>query len=68
MHLYRDGQPYTLLVFGPYADGTEWDIEIHRDHVTFENKGTDTYVSTHTLPRRTHLVADLWNEIHEHSA
>lgn len=58
-HIWRKGEAFTYLVFGPYKNGT-FDVEIHRGHVT-DNKDLDTYVKTVSdLPRDTHIVGDLW--------
>lgn len=62
-HIYADTPdgrlPFTYIVFGPYANGTEWDVEVHRDHV--ENNGASgTYLFTQSdLSRDTHIVGDM---------
>lgn len=62
-HIYADTPdgrlPFTYLVFGPYANGTEWDVEVHRDHVT-DNGASGTYLFTESdLIRDTHIVGDM---------
>lgn len=60
LHIYHNGFPYTYLVFGPYANGTEWDVEVHRGHVT--ESTVDTYLFTESdLSRDTHIVTDMWD-------
>lgn len=59
-HIYHNDQPYTYIVFGPYANGTEWDVEVHRGHVN-DNRDESTYMDTKTIDRDTHIVADMWD-------
>lgn len=42
-HITKNDQDYTLLVFGPYADG--FDVEIHNGFVT-DSQDPSTYVDT----------------------
>ena len=59
-HIYHNDRPYTYFVFGPYANGTEWDVEVHSGHVSTND--ADTYLFTHSdLPRDTHIVTDMWD-------
>lgn len=60
IHIYHNGSPFTYIVFGPYANGTEWDVEVHRDHVN-DNSDVSTYIDTKTIDRDTHIVSDMWN-------
>jgi hypothetical protein len=56
-HLYRDGEPYTLLVYGPYLDG-DFDVEIYLDHVDEATRNGVELIGTVSLNRDTHIVAD----------
>ena len=61
LHIYHNGYPFTYMVFGPYANGTEWDVEVHRGHVN-DNNDESTYLFTQSdLPRDTHIVSDMWD-------
>lgn len=60
-HIYFDTAtgrlPFTYLVFGPYAYN-DFDIEVHRGHIA-DNEDLSTYLFTETLPRDTHVIADM---------
>jgi hypothetical protein len=69
-HIYRDTPegrlPFTYIVFGPYANGTEWDVEVHRGHV-IDNSDLDTYMFTESdLSRDTHIVGDMWDAMEDY--
>ena len=59
-HLWRDGIPYTLLVWPP-SGASKWLVDIHDGHV---DKATiDTWMYTMLLDRGTHLVADCYETV-----
>lgn len=54
--------PFTYFVFGPYDNGTHWDVEVYRDHIAEEHRDAEGYVGTVSdLTRSTHIVADVWD-------
>jgi len=57
--MYHKGEPYTYIVFGPYADNT-FDVEVHAGHVR-NNNDPGTHVFTHTIERDTHVITDMWD-------
>ena len=59
-HLWRDGIPYTLIVWPPTLT-TTWLVDIHSGHVDQNN--TETWLNTLYLDRGTHLVADSWDAV-----
>lgn len=59
-HLWRDGIPYTLLVWPPSFTRT-WLVDIHDGHV--DKATVDTWMSTMYLDRGTHLVEDCYQTI-----
>jgi hypothetical protein len=61
-HLYRDSDPYTLIVYGPDRDG-EWDVEIHEEHVHPETRTPVSFLGSATLSRGTHIVGDCWDAV-----
>lgn len=69
-HIYQDTaegrMPFTYIVFGPYANGTEWDVEVHRGHVN-DNDDFSTYLFTESdLVRDTHIIADMADAMDAH--
>lgn len=68
-HIYKDTPegrlPFTYLVFGPYANGTEWDVEVHRGHVTDGSAGTYCFTES-DLSRDTHICADMWDAMDDY--
>ena len=69
-HIYQDTaegrMPFTYLVFGPYANGTEWDVEVHVGHVN-DNNDSSTYLFTESdLVRDTHIIADMADAMDAH--
>lgn len=60
MHIWRQTQPITLRV---WDFGAETDVEIHLGHHTYSEYPSGDFVSTHTLQRSTHIIADLWDAI-----
>lgn len=62
LHIYHNGYAFTYLVFGPYANGTEWDVEVHRGHVN-DNEDVSSYMFTKTIDRDTHIVSDMWDSM-----
>jgi hypothetical protein len=63
-HLYRDADPYTLLVYGPSPQG-HWDVEIHQEHVHPETRNRLSFLGATTLTRDTHIVGDCWDAVRE---
>lgn len=61
-HIYHNGYAFTYLVFGPFANGTEWDVEAHRGHVN-DNEDVSSYMFTKTIDRDTHIVSDMWDSM-----
>jgi len=61
-HLFRDGNPYTLIVYGPDRDG-EWEVEIHEEHVDPETRNPLSFLGNTILKRDTHIVADCWDAV-----
>jgi hypothetical protein len=60
-HIFHNGTPFTYMVFGPFANGTEWDVEVHSGHVS-DNANPNTYLFTESdLSRDTHIVSDMWD-------
>lgn len=59
--LYRNGEPYTLIVYG--LPGGTWDVEIHEDHVDEVTRDARSYLGGHTLARNTHIVQDMWDAV-----
>ena len=64
-HIYRDTvrgrKPFTYFVFGPYNEGTEFDVEVYHGHLVEEARDGEFYVGTETVSRNTHIVSDMWN-------
>ena len=61
-HLWRDGIPYTLLVWPPSASSM-WCVDIHAGHV--DKAIVETWLHTMYLDRGTHLVADCYDIVGE---
>jgi hypothetical protein len=59
-NLYRDGEEYSLIVFGPYP-GPTWDVEVHEGHFT----DMSSLILTRSLERDTHIVGDMFDSVTE---
>lgn len=64
-HIYHNGYAFTYIVFGPYANGTEWDVEAHRGHVN-DNSTFSTWMFTKTIDRPTNIVSDMSNSMDDY--
>lgn len=61
-HLFRDGEPYTLIVYGPDQAGS-WDVEIHEEHVDQGSRSPATFLGSSSLKRSSHIVQDMWDAV-----
>ena len=69
VHFYHKTEPHTYLVFGPYpsSEGEVYDIEVCTDHILFTTEKRN-WIFTATIPRNTHVVADMWEYMNAYSA